>query len=61
MGLPQLKHHGYTIKDWEGWEGRWELINGEAYDMTPAPSLDHQEISSSLHISIGNALAEAKR
>ena len=29
--------------------------------MTPAPSTDHQEISSNLHAGIWNALAEAKR
>ena len=61
MGLPQLKHHGYTIADWEGWEGRWELINGEAYDMTPAPSFEHQEISISLASAILVLLKEAKR
>ena len=61
MGLPQLKHSGYTIEDWQSWPGRWELINGVAYDMTPAPSTDHQEISSNLHLEIGNALAEARR
>ena len=61
MSLPQLKHPGYSIEDWKDWEGRWELIDGVAYDMTPAPSLVHQEISSNLHIAIGNAMSEAKR
>ena len=61
MGLPQLKHPGYTLEDWMTWEGRWELIEGLAYDMTPAPSLEHQNISSNLHINLGNALAEARR
>ena len=60
MSLPDLKHSGYTIEDWQTWEGRWELINGVAYDMTPSPSTDHQGISSNLHIAIGNALIEAK-
>ncbi len=61
MSLPEPKHHGYTLEDWKQWEGRWELINGVAYDMTPAPSTNHQEISSNLHATIWNALAEAKR
>lgn len=61
MGLPELKHSGYTIEDWKTWEGRWELINGVAYDMTPAPNLEHQRISSRLHLAIGNALEDAKR
>ena len=38
MALPHLKHPGYTVEDWKTWEGRWELINGTAYDMTPAPN-----------------------
>ncbi len=61
MSLPELKHPGYTVQDWKLWEGRWELINGVAYDMTPAPSLEHQRISSKLHAAIWNALEEAKR
>ncbi len=44
MTLPELKHPGYTVDDWQTWEGRWELINGVAYDMTPAPSPEHQRI-----------------
>ena len=61
MSLPELKRPGYTVEDWKLWEGRWELINGVAYDMTPAPSLEHQRISSKLHVAIWNALEEAKR
>ena len=61
MSLPRLKHPGYTVEDWQSWEGRWELINGVAYDMTPAPGTDHQRVSSSLHLAIGNALEEASR
>lgn len=61
MSRPELKHPGYTIEDWKLWEGRWELINGVAYDMTPAPSLEHQRISSKLHLAIGNALEAAKQ
>ena len=59
--LPQLKHTGYTIEDWKLWEGRWELIDGVAYDMTPAPALEHQRIATRLLLAMGNALAEANR
>lgn len=40
----------YTYADYCGWpEGeRWELINGVAYNMTPAPSVAHQRISREL-------------
>jgi Uma2 family endonuclease len=60
VSLPRLKHPGYTIEDWRSWEGRWELINGVAYDMTPAPGTEHQRVSSKLHLAIGIALEEAK-
>ncbi len=61
MSLPQLKHPGYTIEDWKTWEGRWELINGVAYDMTPSPSFEHQRVSIRLGSAIFNALEEGKR
>lgn len=61
MALPEPRHRGYTIEDWKTWDGRWELIHGLAYDMTPAPSTNHQEVSANLHASIWNAIAEAKR
>jgi len=60
MSLPQLKHPGYTIEDWATWEGRWELINGVAYDMTPAPSTEHQQISMALSARIHTLLEEEK-
>jgi len=61
MSLPQLRHPGYTIEDWKTWEGRWELINGVAYDMTPSPSFEHQRVSIRLGSAILNALEEGKR
>lgn len=35
----------YTYADYLTWpdEERWEIIGGEAYDMTPAPSIGHQQ------------------
>ncbi|MGQ9558105.1 MAG: Uma2 family endonuclease [Desulfurispora sp.] len=41
MSTPDpARQYGYA--DWLKWEGRWELIDGRAYDMTPAPSVEHQ-------------------
>ena len=60
MSLPQLKQPGYTIEDWKTWEGRWELIHGVAFDMTPSPSFEHQRVSGALHAAIWNALKDAK-
>ncbi|OGW44863.1 MAG: hypothetical protein A2X57_11945 [Nitrospirae bacterium GWD2_57_8] len=36
----------FTVKDYVTWpdDERWEIIGGEAYDMTPAPTPRHQTI-----------------
>jgi hypothetical protein len=36
----------YTYRDYSGWpdDERWELIDGTAYNMTPAPTTQHQGI-----------------
>ena len=59
MNLPKLKHTGYTLEDWKDWEGRWELIDGVAYDLTPSPNLEHQTIAGHLYFALRKAL-EAK-
>ena len=61
MSLPELKQPGYTIEDWETWDGRWELIHGVAYDMTPSPSPEHQRVSFNLQKTIDAALDDARR
>jgi Uma2 family endonuclease len=61
MSRPVIRHPGYTLDDWKTWEGRWELIHGVAYDMTTAPSPDHQCISFQLQLAIHTALKAAKQ
>lgn len=51
MGYPEKKLgsefcYGDYLKSPEG--ARWELINGQAYNLAPSPSRRHQEISMSL-------------
>jgi len=48
----------YTYADYCTWDdsGRWELIDGVAHAMAPAPSQSHQETSSELHRQIANFL-----
>ena len=48
----------YTYKDYLTWpdDERWELINGIAYNMSPAPTRWHQELSGELFNSIYNLL-----
>ena len=48
----------YTYNDYKTWpnDERWELINGIAWDMSPAPSRRHQGISGTLFAKIYNYL-----
>jgi Uma2 family endonuclease len=48
IGLPIKKaNHKFTCADYSSWpdDERWELIDGAAYDMSPAPTSSHQKIS----------------
>lgn len=38
----------YTYEDYCAWEGRWELIDGIPFAMSPAPSPNHQWVSSNI-------------
>ncbi|MFX3651433.1 MAG: hypothetical protein ACE3K2_06460 [Paenibacillus sp.] len=42
----------YNFQDWLTWEGAWELINGKAFNMSPAPTSLHQFIVGELHFSL---------
>lgn len=50
----------FTYKDYLIWNDneRWELINGVAYNVAPAPSVDHQRILRQLLLQIGNFLSD---
>ncbi|MEZ4527324.1 MAG: Uma2 family endonuclease [Desulfobacterales bacterium] len=58
MGLAQPKYETYTYADYLTWpdECRVELIDGEVYDMSPAPSRRHQDISRELLLQIASHL-----
>jgi len=61
MGLAQKESARlFCYEDYLSWpeDERWEIINGVAYNMTPAPSLQHLEISRELIISIGTFLKD---
>ena len=53
---PAVEHHTYA--DYLTWpEGvRYELLDGVAYLMAPAPTLDHQEIAGDIYRQLANAL-----
>jgi Uma2 family endonuclease len=46
----------YTYKDYEKWEGDWELIRGIPYAMSPAPTWQHQDFGASFIQHFKNAL-----
>lgn len=50
----------YTYKDYSAWpdDEKWELIDGTAYAMSPAPSRYHQDISRELLRQFANYLLE---
>jgi Uma2 family endonuclease len=52
------KHQEYTYADYLTWNDgkRYELIDGEVYMMSPAPSISHQEISGGLFSEMFNYL-----
>lgn len=62
MGLPQPQAH-YTVEDYMQWpdEMRCELIGGEVWDMSPAPTVDHQELVGNLHVEIALFLREQEK
>jgi len=52
MALAQKTKKGFTYTDYLTWpdDERWELIDGEAYNMSPAPTVKHQKITGNLYI-----------
>ncbi|MCK4390897.1 MAG: Uma2 family endonuclease [Desulfobacterales bacterium] len=60
MSLAKKTDKKFTYADYVTWldDERWELINGDAYNMTPAPSFRHQKIVGNLYFLIKDRLAE---
>ncbi len=50
----------YSYEDYLRWEGRWEIIDGIAYDMSPMARPDHQEIASNLSWVFTSAIKASK-
>lgn len=48
----------FTYGDYSSWsdDERWELIDGEAFAMSPAPSRRHQEVLGGLYVQIAQFL-----
>ena len=50
----------YTYDDYKNWEGKWELINGVPYAMSPAPMIKHQAISNKIARYLDESLQDCK-
>jgi Uma2 family endonuclease len=50
----------YTYEDYCLWEGRWELIEGIPYAMSPAPDLKHQWIVANIIYELKGALKNSR-
>lgn len=62
MNLAEEMVSRYTYQDYLGWhdDQRWELIDGQAWNMTPAPSFKHQRLAGAIYRIIANALVGKK-
>jgi Uma2 family endonuclease len=58
MAVPKADEHRFTYADYLKWpdDERWELIDGEAYAMAPAPTISHQGLVLSIAKQIDDAL-----
>lgn len=54
LKVEDLPH--YTYDDYVQWEGRWELIGGIPYAMTPSPVIKHQRIITKIVQYLGELL-----
>ena len=62
MPLAKKAEKKFTYADYVRWpdDERWELIDGEAYNMTPAPTVRHQKIVGNFYFLIKERLAEKR-
>jgi Uma2 family endonuclease len=62
VGLPAKKDDRlYLYRDYRAWpdDERWELIDGVAWNMSPAPSMAHQALSAELTYAIRSFLGKS--
>ena len=60
MGALRLEDVNYSYDDYKLWKGDWELINGIAIAMSPAPMRKHQSLASEMIFSIRNQLEDCE-
>ncbi len=61
MGIVSFNEYPrYTYEDYKNWEGKWELIEGVPYAMSPSPSWKHQIVSGNIAWQLKEVLKECK-
>jgi Uma2 family endonuclease len=50
----------YVYEDWEQWEGKWELIDGIAIAMSPAPIPLHQTVAGNIFYELKSVIKKTK-
>ncbi len=60
MSIAERYRPHYTYEDYCQWEGKWELIEGMPYAMSPAPIPAHQGVSVMLSFEFVKALKKCK-
>jgi Uma2 family endonuclease len=56
MAIAEKYMPHYTYEEYAQWEGKWELIEGIPYAMSPAPIPQHQMVNTSLCVAFSIAL-----
>ena len=56
--VPKHQDRRYTVADYLTWpdDERWELIEGVAYDMSPAPTIKHQNVAGEFYVQLSQKL-----
>jgi len=60
MGALKLEDIHYTYDDYTQWEGDWELMDGIAISMSPAPMRKHQSLAYEIARVLGNQIEECQ-
>jgi Uma2 family endonuclease len=58
MSIAERYRPHYTYDDYCQWEGRWELIEGMPYAMSPLPVPEHQNVSGNLYTLFKESLSK---
>ncbi len=57
MAIVSYRPH-YSVEDYLGWEGDWELWDGIPVAMSPAPNFFHQSVAGALYFQLSTQLRE---